>query len=149
MATPEFLAHLKVLCTDLTARKPLGLCCRRSLVHRQQPSRSYSTHIPVRLSLLPEDIDRQLLVRRMKGALFKSGILCGYPKVGNFVPLASGSLEHQCHRRCPPEDLRENKPLRFARILNGRMGTQPAPSSTMQALFDNVPRSRQIPENPC
>jgi hypothetical protein len=100
MATPEFLAHLKALYPVQASplKNPWAFVAAVAYSTSNLPEA-----IPLVFQHALKDIssqptatkvtDQQLFVRKMKDALFKSGMLSGYPKVCDFVPLASGSLK--------------------------------------------------------
>jgi hypothetical protein len=53
------------------------------------------------ISSTTEDEDSLLLVRRMKDAVFKSGMLSGYPKVDTFASPGSCPAERGLGYQCP------------------------------------------------
>jgi hypothetical protein len=129
IVTPEFLAHLKALYPAPTSARDntwafvAAVAFGASNLPQAVPL-VFQHACKSQSSVMTDDEDLLLLVRKMKDALFKSGLLCGYPKVNTFAFPGSCTTENKGQainallalHDALPENLRDKKPLRYLSI---------------------------------
>ena|ERR1700691_6200621 len=92
IATPEFLSNLKALypAQSSTLKNPWFLVAAVAFSASNLPEAvplvfKHALNDLVSQPSAAGDESTLLLVRKLKDALFKSGVLCGYPKVDSFA----------------------------------------------------------------
>jgi hypothetical protein len=124
--TPEFLSHLTALypASSSGGDNTWAFVAAVAFSASNLPEAVPLVFQHAALSIT-EDEDSLLLVRKMKDAMFKSGMLSGYPKVGSFPSPGYSPAKHKTQainalmalHNALPENLRDKKPLRYLPIL--------------------------------
>lgn len=103
IATPEFLSHLQSLYPPQASavQNPWYIAAAVAFGASNVPEA-----VPLVFQHALKEVrseDKILLVRKTKDALFKSGVICGYPKVSTSISTAHSNahLDHVSSRSTP------------------------------------------------